>query len=332
MNSAQEQQAPVFGAPAVLDASISSPIAWHRAQKLLREIDDHLRLVPGNAQDGEVPLRHLVEQMSATLQALRQAHEEQIGRGAARTDGLLEANAVLKKQIAEIAQAKRRLAAEHAVARILAESTRLADAAPKILECISRNLGWDVGALWTVDPEAEVLRCIEVWHAPKADTRAFEQDCRQRNFSSGIGLPGRVWASGMPAWIPDLPQDAHYLRAPIAAREGLHAAVAFPIPGGIEFLGVMEFFSLEIRQPDEKLLQMMISIGSHISQFIERTKAEKALFWKEAELSVAKKIQQGLVAKAPLALGDFEIAGASHCAAETGGEGSFVLLPGRTWR
>jgi len=60
-------------------------------------------------------------------------------------------------------------------------------------------------------------------------------------------------------------------------KEKLHAAVGFPIRNGVEFLGVMEFFSRQIRQPDNELLQMMSSIGSHISQFIERRHAEKAL-------------------------------------------------------
>jgi phosphoserine phosphatase len=89
---------------------------------------------------------------------------------------------------------------------------------------------------------------------------------------------------------------------------------------GSDFLGVMEFFSLEIRQPDEELLEMMTSISSHISQFMERMKAEKALFLKEAELCVAKKIQQGLVPKVPPTLPGFDIAGTSYCALETGGD------------
>ena len=49
-----------------------------------------------------------------------------------------------------------------------------------------------------------------------------------------------------------------------AAREGLHAAIGFPIRN-TEFLGVMEFFSLEIRQPDKELLQMMTSITAAMS-------------------------------------------------------------------
>jgi serine phosphatase RsbU (regulator of sigma subunit) len=322
MNSpkVEEELAPPFQPAAVLDPATASPIAWHQAHAFLREIEDLLQLVPENAQDGAAPLRLLVERMPATLEALRQAHEEQVRQVGERTAELSDANAVLNKQITEIAQAERRLAAEHAVARILAESTRLTDAAPRILQAISQSLEWDVGALWVLDRDAGVLRCIEVWHAPMVAIPAFEQVSRQHTFSAGIGLPGRVWASDSPVWIADVTQDANFPRASIAAKDGLHAAVGFPIRNGIESLGVMEFFSLEIRQPDKELLQMMTSIGSHISQFMERMKAEKALLLKEAEFAIARKIQQGLVAKAPPALTGFDIAGASHCAVETGGD------------
>ena len=68
--------------------------------------------------------------------------------------------------------------------------------------------------------------------------------------------------------------DANFPRAPIAAREVLHAAFGFPILLGGEVLGVMEFFSHEIRQPDQDLLDMMATIGSQIGQFIERKRAE----------------------------------------------------------
>jgi PAS domain S-box-containing protein len=42
-------------------------------------------------------------------------------------------------------------------------------------------------------------------------------------------------------------------------------------------LGVIEFFSREIRQPDQELLNMLATIGSQIGQFIERKRAETEL-------------------------------------------------------
>jgi C4-dicarboxylate-specific signal transduction histidine kinase len=49
-------------------------------------------------------------------------------------------------------------------------------------------------------------------------------------------------------------------------------------------LGVIEFFSREIRQPDQELLNMLATISSQIGQFIERKRAEEALREVQAEL------------------------------------------------
>ena len=307
----------------------SSPIPWEEAYKFLREIGAHLQLLQDHPQCREGPVRLLVERMPDTLKALRQVHEELDRRVSKRTAELFEANAALKEQVVASAQAERRLAAEHAVARILAESSKLSEAAPRILQAICQSLSWQVGAFWRLDAAGELLRCIEVWHASAVDISRLEQVSRQRTYAKGTGLPGAVWAAARPRWIPDVTWDPNFSRAPIAVREGLHAAVGFPIHNGSEFLGVMEFFSREIRQPDPELLQMMTSIGSHISQFIDRRKAEKSLFLKQAEIDIAQRIQQGLLAKAVPTLGGFEIAGICHPAIETGGDYfDFFPLPG----
>src|SRR5262249_52922466 len=108
-------------------------------------------------------------------------------------------------------------------------------------------------------------------------------------FPQGVGLPGRVWSNARPVWIADVTQDANFPRAAIAAREGLHAAFCFPILLGTDVLGVLEFFSHEIQQPDARLLEMMGAIGSQIGQFIERKNAEDALRVYAHDLEIAKK-------------------------------------------
>jgi signal transduction histidine kinase/CheY-like chemotaxis protein len=174
-------------------------------------------------------------------------------------------------------QAEDRLAATLAITQILAESPGLIDAVPRVLETIGQVLGWEVGAVWTAAADGDLLRCLEIWHAPGARFGEFEATCRKRSFAPGIGLPGRVWKSLKPAWILDVTRDANFPRAPIADAEGLHGAFAFPLMFGEKFLGVMEFFSREIRAPDAALLSMFASIGGQIGQFIERKQAEEAL-------------------------------------------------------
>jgi GAF domain-containing protein len=105
----------------------------------------------------------------------------------------------------------------------------------------------------------------------------FEDVSRQTVLAHGVGLPGRVWASGEPAWIPDVVADPNFPRAGNREREGLHGAFALPILTNRRVVGVMEFFSREIREPDEDLLRMLTQVGAHIGQFMERKRAEEEL-------------------------------------------------------
>ena len=172
--------------------------------------------------------------------------------------------------------AERRLTAEHVVARALVEASTFGDAAPKILEAVCNALDWQYGALWTIDREADVLRCRHTWPAEGVDFPDFHAICATLTFPRGIGLPGRVWATGQPAWILDVVHDTNFPRARVAAREGLHA-FAFPILLRGDVLSVMEFFSRDIRPPDEDLLSTLTSIGNQIGLFVERRRAQDEL-------------------------------------------------------
>ena len=189
------------------------------------------------------------------------------------------------QDITERKRGEHRRMAQHTVTQILAEAATLEEATANILRAVCESLVWDLGALWRTDREEGVLRCVEVWHTESVEVPEFEAAIRESTFRPGIGLPGRVWSSREPAFIADVVHDANFPRAPIAAREMLHAAFGVPILLGGEVLGVMEFFSHEIRQPDRDLLDMMATIGSQIGQFIERKRAEDALHHAQAELA-----------------------------------------------
>ena len=170
---------------------------------------------------------------------------------------------------------ERRLTAEYVAARALLDATTIDDAAPKILEAICETLGWEHGALWTIDREADALRCARIWTAPAVQFPEFDAVSRSLTFARGTGLPGRVWASAEPVWIPDVVHDANFPRAAVAAREGLHAAFGFPVLLRGEVLSVMEFFSRDIRAPDADLLSMLTTVGNQIGMFIDRGRAQE---------------------------------------------------------
>ena len=174
-------------------------------------------------------------------------------------------------QLIEREHKERRLATHHSLTNVLAESPGLTQAAPLILEAICENLGWDLGAIWTMDPSKQILRCINIWHTPHLNLEVFQQASQDATFARGVGLPGRVWKSGEPIWITDVVSDPNFPRADAAAQEGLHSGFAFPIKSGVDIVGVIEFFHRDIQKPDKELLSMFASIGLQIGQFIQRT-------------------------------------------------------------
>src|SRR5215469_3040987 len=195
----------------------------------------------------------------------------------------------------DVTEAKRDedlLLAQYFVTKVLAEAPSLHEAAPQILKSICETLEWAVGTVWKLDKNEALLRCVETWQIPTANANAFSALTRSHTFGRGIGLPGRVWQEIAPLWLEDVTVDTNFPRGSIATKEGLHGAFGFPILLGGEVLGVLEFFSHQIRQPDTKLLKLLSAIGSQIGQFIERTEAEAGLRLYAQELESAKRVAE----------------------------------------
>jgi signal transduction histidine kinase/CheY-like chemotaxis protein len=181
----------------------------------------------------------------------------------------LQARARVHRQRAE-----GRLAVHHAVARVLAEADTLGEAVPKLLQAICEGTGWDFGIIWELNHQEGLLNCLNLWHRPELIVEEFESTTRRTTFSSGMGLPGRVWTNGKPEWVPDVITDSNLPRASSAAQANLRGAFAVPILVNGKVTGVMEFFSREIRKPDSELLDMLVTLGSQIGQFISRKRTE----------------------------------------------------------
>lgn len=182
---------------------------------------------------------------------------------------------VNSRDITDRKRLERRLIAQYTAARILAEAESLAEAAPMLLQAICESLGWELGQLWIVDREANVLRWLAKWQVAALKAPEFEDASRNRSFVPGAGLPGRIWATGTSDWISDIATDTNFPRGPFAAKAGLRSAFGFPIILGSEVSGVMEFFSRDSQIPDQLLLDMISGIGSQIGQFVERKNAEE---------------------------------------------------------
>jgi len=158
-----------------------------------------------------------------------------------------------------------------AISQVLMEAETFEQAGDRILQAVGNLTDWEVGLIWLLDQRTQTLSCAAVWE--KSTRQALDRFLLQSlltTFSSGVGLPGRVFASGEPSWITNVVKDGNFPRLEFAREADLHAAFGFPIKGSQGILGVIEFFAPEVRPPDTSLLHMFADIGIKVGQFVER--------------------------------------------------------------
>ena len=88
--------------------------------------------------------------------------------------------------------------------------------------------------------DREHVGAIELWHTPPGSGEmglvdgyygtadALEWNSRHIKFMHGIGLPGQVWATGMPVIMEDLGRSRQFLRWEDAERVGINHGIGIP--------------------------------------------------------------------------------------------------------
>jgi PAS domain S-box-containing protein len=158
-------------------------------------------------------------------------------------------------------------------------SSTIEHTAKTCLKLICAHTGWPVCHVYLRADSSEELTSAGIWHvedeARFAAFRAASDHCR---FARETGLPGCVLASGKPQWIVNLADEEPLSERTRAARQaGLRSGFGFPVMLEEKIFAVLEFFSLEVAQPDEQFLTMMETIGSQLGQVIRRQRAEEDL-------------------------------------------------------
>ncbi len=207
---------------------------------------------------------------------------------------ILIARARVRRQKAE-----KLLAVQYAIARILAESISFNKAATRILQILCQHLSWDVGELWLVSSEPQVLRLMTSHVLEGFDATELIQTSQTMAIKYDSGLIGSVWAEGKPQLIDDICQYPKFLRWKAAKKLRLQCAFCFPILGESDtVLAVIALFSRQHQQSSPELFDIVSSMCRQIGQFVEKRKAEKDLHkqnWRSIILSdIALRIRQSL--------------------------------------
>lgn len=144
------------------------------------------------------------------------------------------------------------------------------------LRAVCETTGWAMGEAWILGRDGRIHPSPE-WHTAVPGMEGFRAASEAATFPPGEGLPGRVWASRRAQWVADVSRDLTFPRAPAAAAAGLRAAFAVPVLADEEVVAVLEFFTLERREEDTALLEMVSSIAAEVGEILARRGAEDAL-------------------------------------------------------
>jgi len=170
-----------------------------------------------------------------------------------------------------------------AVRHTIVSATTWEQAAPQLLGALCAHLDWDLAQYWAVDTDLQALRLRQAWHRDGAAFEEFHNQSRRLSISSGEGLLGRVWQSGIPAAQEDMSDATDYDRVAVALQAGLRSAIAFPVITGGSVIGVIEMLTHEPRMAEHDLVTMLTTAGGEIGNFIRRAETAQALRRSEAD-------------------------------------------------
>ncbi|MDR4509936.1 MAG: diguanylate cyclase [Candidatus Brocadiaceae bacterium] len=183
------------------------------------------------------------------------------------------------RDITEQKNVKQRLKIQYEVTKVLAASKTVEETTKKILHSLCDTLGWDAGLFWQLDNKTNVLFCKESW-GELSETIISDTLFPKHITLSPVpeeGIPGTVYSSKKPTWIPDILSEPDCRYNVIIKKCGFHAVFAFPVICSEEMMGIFELYSHKIQQTDEKILNVMNTLGNHIGQFFMRKHSEEQL-------------------------------------------------------
>ena len=247
----------------------------------------------GDSLDSHIvsePNRGEAQQINATLregEPVRQEVTREVADGTKRTfvleatplpDGAGQADEVLATYIditeRKRAENKQQLLTE--ISQSIGSAETFRDGLERTLRTICTYTEWTYGEVWQPAADSEQLEYV-VGYTSDSSCDSFLRASRDVTFSVGDGLPGRVYDSQSPEWIPDVSRTDSdvFHRSDLAAAADLHAAVGVPLTSGDSVVAVILFFLSEPRTSDAERVAEISEIADNLGGLVARKAAEQ---------------------------------------------------------
>ena len=145
-----------------------------------------------------------------------------------------------------------------------------------VLRLVCETIGWEFGEAWVPHPLGNYLECSRISYHRVDNLEEFQRLSQQYIFQPNQGLIGQIYSSQKPKWIFDLEQESQeeFPRKNIAIPFGLKAGFGLPIVVEHQVLVVLVFFTIINKPEDQRLLNLVSSIGAQLGTVFQRKQAE----------------------------------------------------------
>ncbi len=172
------------------------------------------------------------------------------------------------------------------------------DAIQVCLDEVCAYSGWSVGHAYRFGPDGSGdLISANLWHLDDpVRCAAFRQETERTRISPGRGIAGRVLTHAKPYWTEVVPPHGVSRRRKVRIAAGLKSGFAVPVMVGSQVGAVLEFFSDEVVERDEELLEITTQVGVLIGRVIERQRNEQTLLAAKEEAELASRSKSEFLA------------------------------------
>ena len=160
----------------------------------------------------------------------------------------------------------------HEMVVMAADAETFDEALECCLTAICRLSGCPVGHIYKIAAnKSDTLASSGIWYFDQPrNFNSFRDVTEETEFKAGIGLPGRIWSSGEPVWIPDVRLDTNCPRAQAGKGFILLSGFGFPVKIRGRLVAVLEFFHEDVMQRNDQLLAILQSMGEQVGRVLER--------------------------------------------------------------
>jgi len=161
---------------------------------------------------------------------------------------------------------------------IAANSEQTLDGAiQKCLDDICHHIRWPVGhAHVSTSAAPGVLIPSDIWCLE--DEEKFSKFVEIRGNSEFVmegGLVDQVVRSREPLWISDLTKTSEEFTEQMADELLIRSAFGLPVFSGNDIVAVLAFFTSEVTEPKEGLLETLAQVGGLLGRVVERMEAQE---------------------------------------------------------